>query len=660
MQLDDFNFDLASHVGPPNHMAVCSGWSTIAPRHGTVCGVTRLFAPPFVAADLSLSLRFEIDGHLIDDAGSVGKGDVGLLYSGGQWCCHQIIRRGTYHHRFDGKLFSIAVTSRLVPLHGREGFGLQVTLANRCGRAVKLAVIPQLQPGAIGKVELGDWRFYPPAGDTQAQQESADRWSAGGMSLHLMHAPPPAQLDAGTETTCTILCLATQQGAIPAPPADLSDWLTPTTRRWQQLVCTATRCIPQIKCDLPELEWYYLRSLASGLVCIWDNPAFDHQPFLAVSGIDGGGVCEYMWDSGDYIPHTLTLMLGEKVLPILTRLADLAVHATAMTPSGETFGHPYSYNGHAMIEFLAAAVTHGIATSQHYHQVRDRFLAWDASAKRCGDLVDYGRQRNLLEMRGAGWEHLVASPNAERAWCYNMLAQLAEHFGETPPAAWRDTARRIRRAIREKLWDPKRGWFRCLDEHGHEEIVYSIQAFDVIRADACDQPMTDALLSHLRDGAFLGPCGVSSVSREDPLHYELNDPDWSGGGAYVGEGPMLAQMLWQRGRGDLAWDVLKRHLWMGRHLPYYPQEHYCDRPATPAHKRANCCAGLTGLQAIIFGLAGVRPQLDGSIHFAPDTTFPHRIELSSLTLRDHSIDITLEPGTARIQMDGKEVIPHQP
>jgi hypothetical protein len=326
-----------------------------------------------------------------------------------------------------------------------------------------------------------------------------------------------------------------------------------------------------------------------------------------------------------------------------------------MTPSGATFGHPYSYNGWSMLRLLDALTAHGVAGKADYLRVRDRFLAWDSAAAVRDDLVDYGVQRNLLEMRGAGWEHFVASPNAERAWCYDTLARLAEHFGATPPAAWRAVAQRIRHAVRQRLWDPDRGWFRSIYPDGHEEVVYSIQAFDVIDAGGCDAAMTGAILTHLRDGAFLGLCGVSSVSREDEAHYELNDPDWSGGGAYAGEGPALVQTLYQIGRGDLAWDVLRRHLWMGEHLPYFPQEHYCDRPAAPAHKRANCNAGLAGAQALIFGMAGVRPQLDGSITYRPVGPPGRCVELRGLVVRGRSIDIEMQDGCARVRVDGREM-----
>jgi hypothetical protein len=166
--------------------------------------------------------------------------------------------------------------------------------------------------------------------------------------------------------------------------------------------------------------------------------------------------------------------------------------------------------------------------------------------------------------------------------------------------------------------------------------------------------MAEALLAHLRDGAFLGRYGVSSVSAEDRLHYELGDMDWSGGGAYTGEAPQLAQTLWEQGQPRRAWDVLRRVLWMGELFPYFPQEHSCERPAAPPrNRRANIIAGLTGVEAVLCGLAGLRPRVEGTLELAPPAWLPGRLVLRGLHFRGHEIDLELAPGHCEISVDGR-------
>jgi hypothetical protein len=347
----------------------------------------------------------------------------------------------------------------------------------------------------------------------------------------------------------------------------------------------------------------------------------------------------------------------EKSLGYLQFMVDGGIDQhISFAPDGS--GHQpfaYSYSLWAFFNFAWSTMCqHGAV--QELLPVIQRILEVDElRLPHQGELLDYGNHHHLLEMRSSGYEHVVASPNAERAWCYDRMADLADHYGLDEADSWKKKASRIRKAIENELWDEGTGWFHSLYPDGHKEMIYSIQAYDALRMGACTPEMEKVLLSHLREGAFLGEYGISSISAEDELHYELNDPDWSGSGSFAGEGPILAQTLWEIGQPKLAWDVFKRHLWMGKHLPYFPQEHYCNRPATPAHKRANNISGMAGAQALIFGMAGLRPQLDGSLWVHPQSPDEGNVSVSGYLFHGHRIDVHMAPGFCRIVCDGVEI-----
>jgi hypothetical protein len=637
---DDFRFDLRRSVAET--LWTTSGWSTVAMVPGTVCGVGACYAPPYAAPEARLSVAFEADGARIGDTGAPGIAGGGLLLAGGTWRLDGIKRQGTYHSRdAAGRLVSFRVRSTLTPLHGQPGYALRVKVRNRSERALNVRLLPELTSGPVGHVPLAAWGWMPPT------PERADRRGA-----ELVHEGLELALGPGGEGE---FALAVRIGGAAVAGAP-GQWAVHSERQSAQRTARALDRVPRLETDIPGLDAYYRRSLASGLVCLWDNPAFATTPFVATSGIDGGALCAYAWDTGGYAPHTLALMLGGAVTDILETMvkADLTDHY-AIAPDGTGTGVAYAYSGWSLVMLAYAAACHGdlgpdLLGLLHETESRlaERFPA-------VGALRDYGSQHNLLEMRASGWEHVVASPNAERAWSLDLLADLAEATGAAlPVAGLRSRAGRIQRAVAAELWDPEAGWFRSRYPDGHTELAYSVQAFDALRAGACTPEMAAALLSHLRDGAFLGRYGVSSVSAEDDAHYELGDVDWSGGGAYTGEAPQLALTLWERGEGRIAWDVLSRVLWLGEHFPYYPQDHFCDRPAAPPRgRRANVVAGLTGAEAVLTGLAGLRPRPDGALDWAAPSWLPGGVELRGLRYRGHEIDLRLATDHRDATVDGR-------
>lgn len=658
--VDDFAFDLRRSVAPANHLWVGSGYATVAPRDRTVMGVRGLHSPPFTAPDLELEIEIEADGHRILDQGSLGKGDVGVLLSGSTWFPDRIERTGTYHHIHDEELLSLTVTTRLAPLTGHHGFVLAVVVTNRSGRAMSITMSASATPGAPGRVDLSEWDYGWPryVGAPATELGSGGAWENEHARVTLL-APTGghAALEAGGEIVRHFGVVLTPSGSATAMKhRDLPGEILRTARGWEHRVSDATRRLPVLSSDVPGLEEYYRRSLVSGLICLWENAEFAVQPFPTVSGIEGAGVCCYPWDIGGYAARTVALMLGADVTMDLLRVmveSGIEQHSR-FSPNGTGNDVPYAYSVWSFVNLAWAA---GAVHRPHSNLLAASASLLDAESRRVSDwqgLIDYGPQHELLEMRGAGYEHVVASPNAERAWVMDRLAELATLLDETdryPVDSWRREAQLIRERIKTLLWDEDAGWFKAVYPNGHEEIIFSIQYFDALRFGACTPAMTEALVSHVRDGAFLGEYGVSSVSAEDVAHYELNDPDWSGSGAYTGDGPMLALTLWEQGRAESAWDVLRRHLWMGHLLPYFPQEHYADRPVIPEHKRANVIAGLSGVEAILFGMLGIDARPDGSLVIAPHPA-PGEVLIRGLEIRGHVIDVRLRPDSLVIWLDG--------
>jgi hypothetical protein len=172
--------------------------------------------------------------------------------------------------------------------------------------------------------------------------------------------------------------------------------------------------------------------------------------------------------------------------------------------------------------------------------------------------------------------------------------------------------------------------------------------------------MKKRIAEQLVENKFLFSYGVSSISKADSLHYEETDTDWGGGGAYTGDVAQLALDLYREHFPAKAWDVLKRQFWLGELWPYFPQEHFCDRPASPVFKRANIIAGITGAEAILYGLIGLDPRLDGSLWINPQSALEDKIEIKGYGFRKHFIDVVVAASFCKITLDGKLVYQGKP
>ncbi len=643
-QLTDFAIDLNRLVTPPNHLWVGSGYTSVNPVLNSVLGVGDVMSPPVSGHGFKFEALFIANGDTIRDHFVWGGKVRNILYTGGFWQPDRVIRRGTYHRLHTGGLISFEINSQLIPLADRPGFLIRYEVRNRTTAPLDLVMIPLVTTGKPAVYPLKEWGFMPPAGpnnDTVTVKVLQE-------GQHMDIAPQQRQ-------TGYVAAVFAGDANTASAPAGLKAWEEQTAAIWKTRLSWALKDIPALTSSNNALESYYKRSIASGLVCIWEKPAFKLHPALVTSGLDGGGMNTYLWDVAGYAPGLVSMMMGDKLLNIAHTMTAIDLEKYyAFAQDGTGLGVRYAYSTAAFTALVYAIACQDRVYPDLFEQVKNLVLS-DEKRPMIDGVIDYGDQHNLLEMRGMGWEHMVPSPNAERAWCLRRLADMAEKIGydKTAIQSWRQKADTIAADIRKALWDDTTGWFSCKYPDGHKEIVFSIQVFDMLRTGVCTPAMKKRMLEQLEEGKFLFPYGVSSISKADSIHYEVTDTDWGGGGAYSGDLPQLALDLYGEHLPQKAWDVLKRQFWIGQQLPYFPQEHYCDRPGSPAYKRANVISGLMGAATILYGTIGLEPRLDGSLWIHPQPVTDDKVEIKGFVHRNHVIDVLLSASSCKITLDGK-------
>ena len=153
--------------------------------------------------------------------------------------------------------------------------------------------------------------------------------------------------------------------------------------------------------------------------------------------MDGGSICCYPWDVAGYSARTLVMLLGGKTLDFLKQMLRSGIDShICMSLDGKGQGWcGYSYSMWSLMHLYWTILTMTGTGWELFDEILALFQAEEARLPEWEDLKDYGRQHNLLEMRTCGYEYIVPSPNAERAWCFDRFADLAERLGREGAAA---------------------------------------------------------------------------------------------------------------------------------------------------------------------------------------------------------------------------------
>ncbi|MCK4465036.1 MAG: hypothetical protein KAU83_04935, partial [Bacteroidales bacterium] len=259
--LYNFSIELSSLVSPPNHIWVTSGYSTVNPSYLTVMGVNECISPPYAAREFNLMVEMTVNGHKIKDIGSYGKGDVGLLYTGGTWQPNKIIRRGTYHHFIDGKLISFGVISELIPLFNKAGFVLKVAITNRTDSILDFQLDPIVSPGMPNYIPLNNWAYGRPIEGKEAEMISQNAWSNDKVKITLIEENSHVYISPQKTMTIYFSVVLSGKDSEEIVSKGLKTWQEETNSAWQDRLTKYLKNIPKLTSDIPGFEEYYKRSL---------------------------------------------------------------------------------------------------------------------------------------------------------------------------------------------------------------------------------------------------------------------------------------------------------------------------------------------------------------------------------------------------------------
>lgn len=420
--------------------------------------------------------------------------------------------------------------------------------------------------------------------------------------------------------------------------------------------------LPRLESSNPSLERFYNRSLVHFLMNRWDIAQFVLHPYYGTGSVCGGCVCNYLWNFGEtweILPLYDPRAAREHIQKFLQ--TDMTRHFAFNPVTGEAFGPWYPVNQEKILGLI-------------YHYVKltgdVRFLSERLDGKTVlehaiahavyGDdlsrpvaLIDYGPANNHLELRrGYPYNHKMPDLNGRRYENYVMAARLAEAAGQPAPYLL-ERAQQLKTVLKQTLWNPNTRWFDFQDDRGRKDTRYTVQIFKLFGSQVLDAEQEAGLLGHLNEREFLSQFGLHSMSKTD-VAYDQVDIDNGGGGSCTGFPPQIAERLYKAGRTAAADDILRRILWWGQRLPYWGDSLVANavdyRKDTPLQCTID---GVTVAQCIIFGLFGVRAEMDGDIVIDPrPSTLASSMKLCGLKLRGRTLDIAIQGDRYEVRMNG--------
>jgi len=666
-----------------------NGRGAISIRDKCVTGLQRLQFPPIDVRDYKFYLAFREakTGTLIQDIMpevyehkvQTGQGPhpLGLNFTPGDpfvmllqrayWQPNAFYRTGTFDKDLKGHWISFRIKTKASVSAVADEIYLKVELENRKSEPLVLTVIPDQRASEMSL----DFPHVEPKPASPVTHPSFNTLEDNQIRIGVASSLPNHNkagwhwVIAGHSKSTADFAIILQQ--LPAaPPSAIQPGIAQREKaadqaERKQLRWAADR-LPEVSTADPAFDDFYRRSILSVLMSRWDRKNFVIQPFYAV----GTWTFTIAWDTS-YASEMLSLLDPSGLQKAFLSNLRAGLLKNSYEPwNGKTSTSPhwYAQGPFATMKILqdylrqtgdtnflnqaAGNVTVFEKMKQLGFELERRFARPDG-------LLDFGPgSGRMIEIATDGYQHVYAAVNGLAVAYFRQMAAWCRARNDPDAATFDQWAGKLDRSINQKLWVQKEGWFVNLYPDGSRHLVWSYDLFDMLDSGILSAEQQHLLVSHIKEGEFLGPYGMYSISKADRTHWDLEDVDWGGGGQYAGEPLRVAESLYRLGYPETAWDILARCTRWTNHFPYIPQEIFADSPRYPEVEMPVDISAGGGVQAILFGVFGLRPHKNGSLDIAP--SYHHELGVARMTgykFRGHTYGVVMGPWNYEVYRDGQ-------
>ncbi len=669
-----------------NQLRLFNGRGCIYVKQNSLTGLHTVQFPPVDILQYQFRLDFRDDTHGIMMQDNVpelwedwkekrsGYDPLGVNFRAGYpyailsqneyWKPNSYYREGTYHKKYGKNWVSFGIETETVVSGSEDEVYLEVRLINRSDQPLSLTIIPvqyiRFEDSSLPSNE----KIYQKSGpyvlqnsqfrislSSDLKERNEDGWKWNLLAGDSKTARFVIHLQKVEDETADIF--------LPDIEKEMQKAEQITRKRLQW----AAKNLPVIKTEHKNLDEFYKRCILTVSECKWERENFIVNPFWTA----GSWLYTIPWDIC-FLSDVLTIMSPESMRETIgLSFSEEDLVCSNMGWDGCAAGVFYIMQPFALkimidaylrqtgdVNFLQSKISG--QTILYWMKAWGDILLTDFTSKTSG-MLDIGQDTEaLVEIRTDGLDYIVPVLNGHGVVYYRWLAEWCKKFDDADSTKFHREALELEQRFHENLWNPKHRWFDNLYPDGGRKPVYSNHLFDLIGLDVMNGEERLGLLSHLNDNEFLGPYSIYSMSRQDREHWDRVDTDWGGGGSYTGIPMQLVRNLYQSGMGQLAWTILSRFTGYVDHFPYISQnfradELFQDESSMPMA----ICAG-AGVEAIVFGLFGLTPHVDGTLDIHP--YYSHELGVANLVdyqFRGHSYDIEMDRYGFKLKRDKQMV-----